>query len=145
MENLMRSALGLVVSGLSGIAAIIASLDGDGDIVPFFVGLTFAGGLAAWAAHPPFEGSRRQIARGVALVWLLAGVWVGVLLVMSMTVWQASSPPPTPEETYLGLRASVYHLVGLYAGAVLVPVLAFGRPGWFGDPVSAAKAEPSRL
>ena len=140
----MRSALGLVASALAGLAAVIASLDGDADIVPFFVGLTFAGGLAAWAAHPPFEGSRRQIARGVALVWLLAAVWVGVLLVMSVTVWQGSSPPPTPEQTYVGFPATVYHLVGLYAGAVLVLVMAFGRSDWFGDPLAAPGAQPGR-
>lgn len=140
----MRSALGLVASALAGLAAVIASLGGDGDIVPFFVGLTFAGGLAAWAAHPPFEGLRRRIARAVALVWLVAAVWVGVLLVMSVTVWQASSPPPAPEQTYLGLPATAYHLIGLYAGAVLVPLLAFGRSGWFGDSRTAPGAEPAR-
>ena len=129
----MRSVLGLAASALAGLAAVIASLDGDGDIVPFFVGLTFAGGLAAWAAHPPFEGSRRRTARGIAILWLVAAVWVGVLLVMSVTVWQASSPPPTPEQAYLGIPATVYHLVGLYGGAVLVLLLAFGSEAWFGD------------
>jgi hypothetical protein len=139
----MRGALGLVASALAGLAAVIASLDGDGDIVPFFVGLTFAGGVAAWAAHPPFEGLRRRIARGVALVWLAAAVWVGVLLVMSVTVWQASGPPPTPEQTYLGIPATAYHLLGLYAGCVLVLLLAFGSPDRFGDQVTATQAESS--
>jgi hypothetical protein len=141
----MRSALGLVASALAALAAVIASLDVDGDIVPFFVGLTFAGGLAAWAAHPPFEGSRRQLARGLALVWIVAASWVGVLLLMSVTVWQASSPPPTPEQTYVGLPATVYHLIGLYAGAVLVPLLAFGRSDRFGDGPTATQRKPSQL
>ena len=141
----MRSALGLAASALAGLAAVIASLDGDGDIVPFFVGLTFAGGVAAWAAHPPFVGSRARIAKAVALVWLVAAIWVGVLLMMYITVWQPSSPGPSvPVQTYLGIPATVYHLVGLYGGCVLVLLLAFGRSGWFGNANSATQAEPSR-
>ena len=129
----MRSVLALAASALAGLAAVIASLDGDADIVPFFVGLTFLGGVGAWAAHPPFEGSRRRIARGATLLWNLAAVWVGVLLVMSVTVWQASGPPPRPEDTYLGLTATVYHVVGLYAGAVFMLVSAFGPDRWLDE------------
>ncbi len=141
----MRSALGLAASALAGLAAVIASLDGDGDIVPFFVGLTFAGGVAAWAAHPPFAGPRARVAKAVALVWLVAAIWVGVLLLMYVTVWQPSSPAPSvPVPTHLGIPATVYHLVGLYGGCVLVLLLAFGRPGWFGSADTATQAEPSR-
>ena len=68
-----------VASGLAGLAAVIASLEGHGDIVPFFVLLTFAGGVAAWAAESPFVGARRRLARGIAIAWLIAAVWVGVL------------------------------------------------------------------
>ena len=136
----MRSVLGLVASAVAGIAAIIASLDGDGDIVPFFVGLTFLGGVAAWAAHPPFGGRRRVIAQGVALVWLIAATWVSVLLVMFLTVWGGGSTPvspfPTPERVYLGLPAAAYHLVGLYVGGILVQVLAFGRSGRLAEEVT---------
>jgi hypothetical protein len=141
----MRGVLGLVASALAGLAAIVASLDGEGDIVPFFVGLTFAGGLAAWAAHPPFAGMRRRVAQFVAVAWLVAACWVGVLLVMSLTLWQgSSSPPPIPEATYVGLPATSYHLVGLYAGAVFVLLLAFGRASWLGDSITATTAEPAR-
>ena len=143
----MRSALGLAASALAGLAAIIASLDGDGDIVPFFVGLTFAGGVAAWAAHPPFVGARSRAAKVVALVWLVAAIWVGALLVMYVTVWQGSSTVPAtpePEQLYLGIAATVYHLTGLYGGAVLVLLLAFGPQGWFGNAETAAQVEPSR-
>jgi hypothetical protein len=141
----MRGVLGLVASALAGLAAIIASLDGDGDIVPFFVGLTFAGGLAAWAAQPPFGGTRRRLAQVVALAWLVAACWVGLLLVMSVTVWQASSTAPSaPDATYLGLPATAYHLVGVYAGSVLVLLLAFGRAGWLGDSVQTSTSEPAR-
>ena len=142
----MRSALGLVASALAGLAAVISSLDGDGDIVPFFVGLTFVGGVAAWAAQPPFEGRRARVAKGVALVWLVAAIWVGVLLLMYVTVWQASStsgPSPVADQTYLGIPATAYHLIGLFGGSVLVLVLAFGRSDWFGQADSAAQADPS--
>lgn len=142
----MRSALGFAASALAGLAAVIASLDGDGDIVPFFVGLTFAGGVAAWAAQPPFEGRRARVAKGVALVWLVAAIWVGAMLLMYVTVWQASTSGPSPvaDQTYLGIPATAYHLIGLFGGSVLVLVLAFGRSDWFGDADTAAQAEPSR-
>ncbi len=120
----MRSVLGLVASALAGLAAVIASLDGHGDIVPFFVLLTFAGGVAAWAAESPFIGSRRRIARGIAVAWLIAAIWIGVLLIAYVA---ASNPPSGTGQTYLGLPPAVYHLVGLYAGSLLLLVLAFGR------------------
>lgn len=134
----MRSVLALAASALAGLAAVIASLGGDADIVPFFVGLIFLGGIGAWAAHRPFEGPRRRIAQGATLLWVLAAVWVGVLLVMSVTVMQASSPPPRPEDTYLGLTATVYHLVGLYAGAALMLLSAFGPDRWLGEQGTSA-------
>ena len=62
---------------------------------------------------------------------------------MSVTVWQASSPPQLPEETYLGIAATGYHLLGLYGGAVLVGLLAFGSAGRFGERVTTAGAEPA--
>ena len=127
----MRSALALAASALAGLAAVISSLDGDADLVPFFVGLTFLGGLGAWAAHDPFEGARRSVARGAALLWGVAATWVAVLLVMSVTVWQASGPPPQPAALYLGLTATVYHVIGLFGGAVLMLISAFAPPGWF--------------
>lgn len=76
----MRSHLALGASALAGLAAVLASVDRDADIVPFFVGLTFLGGVEAWAVHPPFIGRRRWVARGVALLWFAAAGWVGVLL-----------------------------------------------------------------
>ena len=127
----MRSALGLTASALAGMAAVVANMDQDYDIVPFFIGLTFLGGVEAWAAHPPFVGWRRSVAGGAALLWALAASWVGVLLIMSVTVWQASGPPPGPVATYLGLPATVYHLLGLYGGVALVLASAFGPERWF--------------
>lgn len=129
----MRSVFGLAASALGGLAAVIASLNQDADLVPFFVGLTFLGGVEAWAAHPPFDGQRRWIARGVTSIWLIAAIWAGVLLLMSVTVWQASGPPPGPETAYLGLSATAYYLVGLYGGLILMMISAVGPSSWFGD------------
>ncbi len=129
----MRSLIALGASALAGLAAVVASVDGDADIVPFFVGLTFLGGVEAWAVHPPFIGLRRWVARVVALLWFAAAAWIGVLLVMYVTVWQASGPSPGPEAAYLGLTATAYHLLGLYGGLVLAVAAAFAPRRWITD------------
>jgi hypothetical protein len=135
----VRSALALAASALAGLAGVIASLDRDADFVPFFVGLTFMGGLGAWAAHPPFVGGRRVVARGVALLRLVAAIWIGVVLLMSLTLARTSVPPLGPQATYLGLTATVYHLVGVYGGVVLMLASAFGPDHWF----TGAAARPT--
>ena len=126
----MRSMFALAASGMAGLAAVVASADGDSDIVPFFVGLTFLGGVAAWAAHEPFEGSRAWAARAGSLAWTTAAAWVAVLLAASMTIMQAASPPPAPEDTYVGLTATAYHAIGLFGGAVLMIACAFAPTRW---------------
>jgi hypothetical protein len=135
----MRGLFGLAASALAGLAAIVANQDGDPSIVPFFIGLMFLGAVAAWATHPPYGGMRRTIARGVALIWLVAAVWVGMLLAIDKLIG-GDGPIPAPEATYLGLTATVYHLVGLYGGLPLVLAGAFGAierwidgVGWRGD------------
>ena len=125
----MRSLLGLAAMVIAALAAVVASQDRDADIVPFFVGLTVAAGVEAWAVHPPLEGRRRYTARLIALLWLVAAAWIGALLLWSHAM--SSRPPPQPEETYLGLTATVYHLIGLYGGSVLVLASAFGPDAWF--------------
>jgi hypothetical protein len=125
----MRSVLGLAASALAGLAAIVADLDGS--VTPFFIGLTFFAGLEAWAAHSPFAGARRSLARGIALVWLVAAVWIGVLLVMYTAACGCSYPTPPPTVYYAGLPGTAYHLAGLYGGLVLVLVSAFAPERWF--------------
>ena len=119
----------LGASALAGLAAVISSLDGDPDYAPFFVGLTFLGGVLAWAVGRPDSTVRRRITVAVAGTWSVAALWVGALLFMAGTVWQSStsSPFPGPESTYLGLTATAYHLLGLYGGWILV-VVAAARP-----------------
>lgn len=123
----MRTALALAASALAGVAAVIASLDGDADIVPFFVGLTFLGGVGAWATHEPIDGPRVWLARGIAITWLVAAGWIGVLLVMYQAMCACSMPVRPPESTYLGLPATVYHLAGVYLGGAFMAVAAFSR------------------
>jgi hypothetical protein len=135
----MRSLLGMAAAAMAGLAASVAT-DADRAIVPFFIGLAVLGGIEAAAAQPPFTGQRRLVARGAALLWILAAVWVGVLLLLYNTVWEHVGPPPVPEPTYLGVGATAYHLIGLYGGVVLVLVSAFGPARWFERSRSAQRS-----
>ena len=124
---LTRSTLAIGALVLAAVAAVVATQDGDADIVPFFVGLAVLGGVGAWAVHEPFEGLRMRLARGIGLVWLVAALWVGGLLVMYRVTCGCSGPTPPPEATYLGLTATVYHLVGLVLGGALMTVAVWSR------------------
>ncbi len=126
-------------SALAGLAAVIAT-QADPTVVPFFIGLAILGGVAASAASPPFTGQRRVVAKGAAGLWLLAAVWVGVLLLMYNTIWEHVGPQPVLQPTYLGLPATVYHLIGLYGGLALVLVSAFGPERWFAGNGSAQRS-----
>ena len=116
----MNGLFGIGASVLAGIAAIVANQDFDADIVPFFVALTVAGGVHAWATASPLAGGRRVVALGITAAWAVAGVWIGALLGMYQAMCACSRPPPPVELTYLGLPATVYHLIGLYGGLVLI-------------------------
>jgi hypothetical protein len=124
----VRSMLAMAAGVLAAMAAVVASLDGDPDIVPFFVGLTLAGGVGAWAVHDPYGGRRRLLGRGIGGLWLIAAGWIGVLLIMYQANCACSSAEPIgPEATYLGLTATVYHLAGVYLGGALMAVAPFSR------------------
>jgi hypothetical protein len=123
----MRSVFSLAASALAGLAAVISSLDFHADFVPFFVGLTVLGGVTAWAVDVPHTEWRRWAAVGTALLWAFAAAWFAVLLVLP---FQASSPPPVPGETYVGLPATFYRMLGLYGGAVLVVAATFAPERW---------------
>ena len=124
---LSRSVLAAGAAALAGLAATISALDGDADLVPFFVGLTVAGGIGAWAVREPYGGGRRRLAQLVAVLWLVAAGWIGALLIWEQMLCGCSMPPPVAESTYLGLTATVYHVVGVYLGGVLMAVAAFSR------------------
>src|SRR5688500_6964503 len=103
---LTRSSLAIGASALAGVAGVVSSQDGDASLVPFFIGLTFLGGIGAWAVQEPYTGQRLLLARGIAGLWLVAAGWIGVLLLWERVACGCSSPPPLPEETYLGLTAT---------------------------------------
>ncbi len=124
---LTRSNLAIAATVLAAVAAVVASQDGDGDIVPFFVGLTVAGGVGAWAMHEPFTGRRRLLAQVISGLWLIAAGWIGALLVFYQVTCGCSMPVQPPEATYLGLTATIYHLAGVYLGGALMAVAAFSR------------------
>ncbi|MEO8247540.1 MAG: hypothetical protein ABI622_10525 [Chloroflexota bacterium] len=112
--------------GLSLLALSMAQVDGDTDIVPFFAGLTVAAVTQAVLVADPSVRWRRMAAFGVALLWLVAAVWIGGLLLMFKVMCSCSMPfPVAPERTYLGVTATAYHLVGLYGGLVLASLAAW--------------------
>ena len=111
---------------LSVIAVVAAQADGDTDIVPFFVGLSVAAGTEAVLVADPSVRWRRVGAWAIAMLWLVAAVWIGGLLLMYQVQCGCSMPLPVePERTYLGITATTYHLVGLYGGLVLASLAAW--------------------
>ena len=125
---LNRSALAIGATALAGLAALAAAVDGDADILPFFIALTTAGGVGAVAVRDPYTGGRRLIARTIGVAWLLVGGYIGLLLLWYQTLCGCSFPAPVePEATYLGLTATAYHLAGVFGGGVLMAVSAFSR------------------
>lgn len=123
----MRSRLSAVAAILAGVAVVVSLVDDAQEALAFFAVAMVLATLQTRAAREPFVGVRRRLAMGIAVTWLVAAAWIGVLLV----VYQAASrPPPEPEATYLGLTATAYHLVALYGGAVLVSLSAFLPPGF---------------
>jgi lysylphosphatidylglycerol synthetase-like protein (DUF2156 family) len=115
----MRAWLALSACGLAVVAAVVSVLDGAREPLALFTVAAVLAGVQAWAVREPYLGWRRGLGIGIAVVWLMAAVWIGALLVMYNA---ASRPPPEPEATYLGLTATVYHLVALYGGALLVAI-----------------------
>jgi hypothetical protein len=107
---------------LALIAGLVSILDNAQEPLAFFAVTAAAAGLQAWFVREPFAGSRRRLAIGLAVHWLFAVLWIDVLLVMYQS---ASRPPAEPEATYLGLTATVYHLIALHGGAALVTLAAF--------------------
>ncbi|HEX2141539.1 MAG TPA: hypothetical protein VHK28_04575 [Candidatus Limnocylindria bacterium] len=118
MSRTRLAAIG--AAALAALAGLVAYIDGDHDIAPFFVALALAGGIQAAIVRQPFRGGRRAVAWAIAGGWLIAAVWIGALLAWWQAMCACSYPPRSPEETYLGLTATAYHLIGVYGGAALV-------------------------
>lgn len=119
----VRTWFSVAAFGLSALAAAVSLLDGDLVELAFFALTALAASTQAWCVREPDNQSLMRVAKAIAVAWLGAAAWVGVLLSM----YQASSRPPTaPEAHYLGLTATAYHLLALYVGALLVTLAAFG-------------------
>jgi len=117
----------LAAFGLAALAAAISYFNGDSIELAFFALVGLAASTQAWCVREPGNPWLMRTARVIALAWAAAAAWIGVLLVMYQS---ASRPPPGPEELYLGVTATVYHLAALYGGLVLVSIAAFGPRRW---------------
>jgi len=125
---LSRSQLAMGAMGLAALAGVVAQVNGDIDIVPFFAGLTVLGAGGAYAVREPYTGSRRVFGAIIATVWIAAAAIIGGLLLWRQVLCGCSYPEPiAPEPTYLGLIATAYHLAGVYLGGALMAVAAFSR------------------
>lgn len=124
---LSRSLLAIGAAALAALAGVMAQIDGDLDIVPFFVGLTVLGSAGAFAVREPYTDNRRVLGAMVATVWIAAAFMIGGLLLWQRALCGCSMPEPVAEATYLGLTATVYHLAGVYLGGALMTVAAFSR------------------
>ena len=124
---LSRSLLAIGASVLAAVAGLVSQLDGDSDIVPFFVAMTVLGATGAFAVREPYTDNRRVIGAMVATAWIAAAAIIGGLLLWHRALCACSMPEPTAEATYLGLTATVYHLTGVYLGGALMAVAAFSR------------------
>jgi hypothetical protein len=123
----MRTGFSLAALALALTAVVVSYLDTDTVELAFFVLVTTAAATQAWLVRDTSLDWRRWAAMGIAIGWVLAAVGIGVLL---MTFQAASRGPSSPEETYLGLTATVYHLAAVYGGALLVVIAAFGPKRW---------------
>jgi hypothetical protein len=121
----MRVFCALTACALAFVAVVVSVLDNAREPMAFFAAATVLAAIQAWAGREPYAGGRRAIGTGIAFVWLMAAAWIGLLL---LAYQGASWPPPEPEATYLGLTATIYHLVALYGGAVLVTLAGLWPP-----------------
>ena len=124
---LTRSLLAILASALAAVAGLVSQLDGDIDLVPFFVGLTVLGATGAFVVRAPYPERRRIFGVMIATAWIAAALTIGGLLVWEQALCGCSRPEPIAEATYLGLTATAYHLAGVFLGGALMTVAAFSR------------------
>lgn len=122
-----RAWFSIVAAVLSVIAAAVSILDNAPEPLGFFAVATLAALIQAWCLRDPEAIELRRLAIGIALAWVAGAIFIGVLLLMYQS---ASRPPPGAEETYLGLTATVYHVIGVYGGALATLIAAVGPKRW---------------
>ena len=124
---LSRSLLAIGAAVLAAVAAAVSQLDGDIDVVPFFLGLTVLGGVGALAVREPYSERRRLVGTMIATAWIAAAIIIGGLLLWHQALCGCSMPEPTAQATYVGLTATVFHVTAVYLGGALMTVAAFSR------------------
>ncbi len=125
----MRTILALAASGLSVLALAVSLATGGDDIAPFFAVLAVAAAVIAWLVRPGDHSVwAGRSARGLAVLWVGAAVWIAVLLVMFRTMCGCSyAEPVAPPPNVAGIPATVFHLAATYLGGAFVVVAAFSR------------------
>ena len=101
---LSRPLLAIGAAALAAVAALVSQLDGDTDLVPFFVGLTVLGGIGAFAVREPYTENRRVTGGVAATLWIAAAFIIGGLLLWHQALCGCSMPEPVEEATYQGAR-----------------------------------------
>lgn len=124
---LSRSLLAILAAVMAAVAGLVAQLDGDTSLVPFFLGLTVLGGAGAFVVREPYRDHRRVLGASIATAWIAAALIIGGLLLWQQALCGCSLPEPVAEATYLGLTATVYHVAGVYLGGALMTAAAFSR------------------
>jgi hypothetical protein len=124
----MRRAWFSIAAGLlSAVALIVSVLDNAPEPLGFFAVATLAALIQAWCLRDPEALELRRLAVGIALAWVAGAIFIGVMLL----VYQSGTrPPPAAEKTYLGLTATVYHVIGVYGGALATLIAAVGPRRW---------------
>lgn len=127
VEDSLRPLLALGASFLTAVAGVVAVIDGDAAIAPFFIVTTLLGGVVAWGLTGAGGALGRLAPKIITGAWVVAAIWIASLLVLFQITCGCSRPPPGLEATYLGFTATVYHLVGTFGSTALIVVATFGR------------------
>jgi len=122
-----RAWFSIAAALLSAIALVVSVLDSVPEPLGFFAVATLAALIQAWCLRDPEAVELRRLAVGIALAWAAGAIFIGVMLLMYQS---AARPPPVEEETYLGLTATVYHVIGVYGGALATLIAAVGPKRW---------------
>lgn len=129
MVRTMRTILAMAASGLGLLAGVVSIAGGQGDFAPFFFALSGFAGIIAWLIGPGARPPRaRMIAKGLAVLWAIVAIWIGLLLLWWQASCACSYPEPIgPPPNVAGIPTTVFQLTATYLGGALVVVAAFSR------------------
>jgi hypothetical protein len=122
----MRSKLAIVAAILAGLAAIASWWSHEDDTVAFFLVLGAVAVVIAALANGPWTGRRRLVGRSLAVAWVVAAAWIGILLVGYQTSCACSTTVLSgPDSNVAGIPTTLFHLLATYLGGALVVVATF--------------------